>query len=232
MAGSPSSVRGQVVDELDDELGEVVGGRGLAGEEERARRHVELRVLPQAIVEHDDVQRVQQLPLVFVDALDLRVEDRLGIDDLPVGPSASPAKRVFASRLALRTAARNALSSASGLSFSSWLEVGDPAVADGLGDDAGERRIGQQQEAALRDAVGLVVETLGKQRGEIRHDGLLQQLRMHRGHAVGAVRADDGQVRHAHLLGAPSSMRLTRATRASSPGNRARTSSRKRRLIS
>ena len=69
---------GEVVDELDDELGEVVGGRGLAGEEERARRNVELRILAQAIVEHDDVQRVQELPFVFVDALDLRVENLSG----------------------------------------------------------------------------------------------------------------------------------------------------------
>ena len=75
-------VRAEVVDELDDELGEVVGGRGLAGEEERARRHVEFGILAQPVVEHDDVQRVQELPLVFVDALDLRVEDRVGIDHL------------------------------------------------------------------------------------------------------------------------------------------------------
>jgi hypothetical protein len=70
----------EVVAELDDELGEVVSGCGLAGEEEGARREVELRVLVQAIVEHDDVQRVQQLPLVFEDAIDLRVENVVGIN--------------------------------------------------------------------------------------------------------------------------------------------------------
>ena len=43
------------------------------------------RVLAQAVVEHDDVERVQELPLVFVDALDLRVEDRLGVDHLSGG---------------------------------------------------------------------------------------------------------------------------------------------------
>ena len=61
--------------------------------------------------------------------------------------------------------------------------------------------IREQQEAPLRDAVGLVVEPLREQRGEVGHDGLLQQLRMNRRHAVGAVRADDGQVRHADLSG-------------------------------
>ena len=71
---------GQVVEELDDELGQLVGGRRLAGEEERARRHLEVRVLPQPVVEHDDAQRVQELPLVLVDALDLAVEDRIRVD--------------------------------------------------------------------------------------------------------------------------------------------------------
>ena len=46
------------------ELGDVVRGRRLAGEEERAWRHVARRVLAQAVVEHDDVERVQELPLV------------------------------------------------------------------------------------------------------------------------------------------------------------------------
>ena len=45
----------KVVDELDNELGEVVSGRGLAGEEACARRNVELWVLAQAIVKYDDV---------------------------------------------------------------------------------------------------------------------------------------------------------------------------------
>ena len=43
---------------------------------------VQVGVVPQPVVEHDDVQHVEQLPLVFVDALDLAVEDRVGIDDL------------------------------------------------------------------------------------------------------------------------------------------------------
>ena len=78
-------------------------------------------------------------------------------------------------------------------------EVGDPAVADGLGDDGRQRRVGQQQPAARRDAVGFVVEAFGEHGREIRHHPLLEQLRMQRGHAVGAVRADDGQMCHAHL---------------------------------
>ena len=70
----------QIVDELDDDLRQLIGGRRLAGEEEGARGHVEVRVLAQPVIENDDPQRVEQLPLVFVNALDLAIEDRVRID--------------------------------------------------------------------------------------------------------------------------------------------------------
>jgi hypothetical protein len=41
-----------------------------------------VRIAPDAVVQHDDVQDVEKLALVLVDALDLAVEDRIGIDDL------------------------------------------------------------------------------------------------------------------------------------------------------
>ena len=80
-------------------------------------------------------------------------------------------------------------------------EVGHPAVADRLGDQSGQVRVGQQQPAARRHAVGLVVEPLGEQLGEVGDHAGAQQVGMDLGHAVGAVRADDGQVGHAHLAG-------------------------------
>ena len=39
----------------------------------------------EAVVEDHDPQSVEQLPLVLVDAFDLAVEDRVGIDDLAAG---------------------------------------------------------------------------------------------------------------------------------------------------
>ena len=64
----------------------------------------------------------------------------------------------------------------------------------------GERRVGQQQPAPRRDAVGLVVEALGEHLGQVLDRRRAQQLGVDRGHAVGAVRADDGQVGHADCL--------------------------------
>ena len=67
----------------------------------------------------------------------------------------------------------------------------------------GERRVRQQQPAPRRDAVGLVVEALGKHLGQVLDRRRAQQLGVNRGHAVGAVRADDGQVGHADLALGP-----------------------------
>jgi hypothetical protein len=66
------------VDELDDELRHAVARGRLRAEEERAR-------LPRlaalgAEVERHDVERVEELALVLVQALDLHVEDRRRVD--------------------------------------------------------------------------------------------------------------------------------------------------------
>jgi hypothetical protein len=50
-----------------------------------------------------------------------------------------------------------------------------------------------------RDAVGLVVETLGKHGREIADRHAAQQVGMDGGHAIRAVRTDDGQIGHADL---------------------------------
>ena len=60
--------------------------------------------------------------------------------------------------------------------------------------------VGQQKPAPGRHAVGLVVEPIGEELGQVGHDGRPQQPGVDLGHAVGAVRADDRQVGHADAL--------------------------------
>ena len=89
------------------------------------------------------------------------------------------------------------------LELAQLAEIGDPAVADRLGDGCGERRVRQQQPATRRDAVGLVVEALRKHLGQVFDRHRAQQSGVNRRHAVGAVRADDRQIGHADFaLGA------------------------------
>ncbi len=63
-----------------------------------------------------------------------------------------------------------------------------------------ELRIGQQEPAPGRDAVGLVAEALGERLGQVLDRHRAQQLGVDGRHAVGAVRADNGQVGHADVL--------------------------------
>ena len=56
-----------------------------------------------------------------------------------------------------------------------------------------------QQPAARRHAIGLVIEALGKHLSEILDGRRAQQSRMNGGNAIRAVRADDREIRHAHL---------------------------------
>jgi hypothetical protein len=135
------SRRAGFVDELDDQFGEPIGWRGLSGEEERPRRHFEAGLIAQPIVQHNDAQGVQQLALVFVDALDLAVEHVGRVGDL-AGRRPEPVREVplglvrgFAKRVAegLVVGKRRQLAQTA--------EIGHPAVADGLGDDAGEGRV-------------------------------------------------------------------------------------------
>jgi hypothetical protein len=194
---------GQVVQELDDDLGQVIAGRRFAGEEERARRQLEARILAQPVVEHHDAQPVQQLPLVLVDALDLAVEDRGRIDD-HAGCRSEPLGNLrlcFALGVAdsvVKTAIVRERPEPLQLG-----EVGDPALADRLGDAARQRRVGEQEPAPRRHAVGLVAEALGVHLGEVLDCHRAQQAGMDGGDAVGAVRADDREICHADLALSP-----------------------------
>ena len=194
-------VAGQVIDELDDQLGKMVGGRRLPREEERPRRHLQVRVRPQPVVEHHDAQGVEKLPLVFVDALDLAIKDGVRIHGLPGGGFEPLGELSFGLALGLAEVVAKAPVVGQRFELAQLGQVGDPAVANGRGDRAGQGGVRQQQPAARRDAVGLVTEALGKHLGQVLDRHRAQQLRVDRGHAVGAVRPDDRQVRHAYVLG-------------------------------
>ena len=59
----------------------------------------------------------------------------------------------------------------------------------------------QQQPAPRRDAVGLVVKPFREHLGQVLDRRRAQQPGMNRGDAISTVRADNGQVGHAHVLG-------------------------------
>ncbi len=70
---------GHVVDQLDDELCQPVARRRLAGEDAHPRHPVLLGMGAHRVVERDRLDDVEELALVFVDALDLDVEERVRV---------------------------------------------------------------------------------------------------------------------------------------------------------
>ncbi len=66
------------IDGLDDALGHVVARRGFRGEDEDPRSDIEPWILQEPAVERQDVEQIEVLALVLVEALDLHVEERGG----------------------------------------------------------------------------------------------------------------------------------------------------------
>src|SRR5215471_1111677 len=76
-------------------------------------------------------------------------------------------------------------------------EVAYPGVADCARDCRRKGGVCKKQPATRRDSVSLVVEAVGEEFSKILDGPGSQQVRMNRGDAVRAVRADDRKVGHA-----------------------------------
>ena len=111
---------GDGVDELDDELGHVIAGRGFAAEDERARLHGDIGIVLDALVEGEDVQHFEVLALVFVEALDEDVEDGVGIDRDTEGLVDVGGEALLVVVLDVAPLARESASSARGSSLRSF----------------------------------------------------------------------------------------------------------------
>ena len=122
--------RGDVVGELDDQLGALVARRRLAGEDLHPRHPVLLRLRADRLVERDRLQDVEQLALVFVDALDLHVEQRVRRHAQPVRACSRSASRHLLARAPSAYCATNSASSASGSSSVQAARIVEHALAE------------------------------------------------------------------------------------------------------
>ncbi|OQA24790.1 MAG: hypothetical protein BWY59_02034 [Verrucomicrobia bacterium ADurb.Bin345] len=191
---------GHVVDQLDDQLGHEVARRRLRGEDERSRHKLQAGILLDPVVLVDDVQDVENLPLVLVQPLDLHIEQRLRIHHDPVvlqNQLGEPTLVLMLDRAEPRLELGIFHHRLKPLQL---LEVGDPAVADFFRDQLRKAGIGLEQPPALRDAVRLVVELSGIQLAEVAEQFRPEQFGMQRGHPVDAVAAHDGEMSHADVF--------------------------------
>ena len=187
------------VDQLDDLLSGPVARRGLAGKEVGARCAWVGAVFRQAQVLMQDVHDVEKLPLVFVDTLDLHVEQRLGADRKALRLPNKPREFFFVGLLDLCELGLERRIVRQRFQPTQLIEIGDPTLPDRLRNQRGQAGISFQQPAAGRDTIGLVVELFGPQLVEVRHERAFDQLGVQGRNAVDRVAADNREVCHAYL---------------------------------
>ena len=195
-----SDLRGEHVDEVDNLLRAAVARRGLRAEDEGARRHRVIRIVADAVVEHEDVQRVEELALVLVQALHLHVEHHRRVE-LKTLMAVNPA----AEALLVRLLDRGELLDEGRIvrerqQLFKLVEILAPALTDGFIQQVGERRVGQHQPAARRNAVGDRVELFRHDGVVIRKRRVLENVAVELGNAVDRVGIRHAHVRHVRLI--------------------------------
>jgi hypothetical protein len=187
-----------------------------------------------AVVQVDHVQHVEQLPLVFVDALDLHVEQRVGVElDPALGLDQFGEARLVGA-LDRAPFGVECLMAPRSQRFELFQlrQVGDPAFADLPVISALMPGLACATQRRGVTPLVLLLNLLRPQLDEVAEQAFLQQPRVQRGDAVDREAADDGEIGHAHLRTSPSSMSDMRRRRSMSPGHFIDTSRRKRALIS
>ena len=145
----------------------------------------------------NDMQHIEQLPLVFVNPLHLNVEQPSGIEfDFAFAPHKLGQTLLVAAARGHETAGEFAVPGIFLKGFQ-FVQLTNPAVADRFGDQIAQAAIAMGQPTPRRDAVGLAVELLGPQFEEIAEQRLGEQFAVQRRDAVDRETADDAEKGHA-----------------------------------
>ena len=193
---------GHVVDQLDRQLGHVVARGGLGAEDHGARHDIvggHVAVLDVRVA-GDQGQDLQALTLVLVQTLDHGVEHGVRVHVEAVLTLGVVGEAHLVGMLDLGELLDELVILRQRFEALEQLQVAQPLVgAQAFGDQVGQARVGQLDEAAGGHAVGHVRELLAVQVGEVLERDVLEQLRVQLGHAVDVRAAGHGQVGHAHL---------------------------------
>ncbi len=151
------------------------------------------------VVQVQDVQNVQHLPLVLVQTLDLHVEQRVGvhIDAVGMGDILGQAQLVVP--LDYGQPVQHSLVVLVGQQLFQGVGVFQEVVADQLMQALGQPGVGLAQPPPVGDAVGDVQEPVGGILVVVAEDGLLQDVGVQLAHAVDLVAGGQAQVGHADL---------------------------------
>ena len=146
-----------------------------------------------------DLQRVQVLALILMQALDLHIEQRLGIDgDAPLVLQVA-GKILLVQPLDLGQLPQAFLVVHIGAQAGQQVKIVQVSITDAVADKAIQAWVGLHQPAAAGNAVGHIAELLRHQPVKLVEQVVLQDLTVQLGNAVDVVAAHHAQVCHAHL---------------------------------
>ena len=201
---------GKGVDEADDALGDRVARRGLCAEQEHARLHGAVRVALQLLIEVDNMHRVQKLTLILVQALDLHVEDRVGVEHDALRLFDVGGKIELIRALDLAEAVQHRGVVCIGLELFKRFGVQEVFIpARERAHELVEPRVDLREPAAVVDAVGHIFELLWLHRALVFKNVVSQDVGVQGAHAVHGHAARDAQVCHADLA-VPDDSQFTR----------------------
>ena len=180
---------GDVVDEFDVEFGGGVAGGCFSAEEDDARDAVGVGVGLEFAIEVDDVEQIQELALVFVDALDLNVEEHVAGD---VEGEVFFDEALFVFLFDGNEAVEDGIVVGECFEFFEIFAVRNPRIADFFAQKVGETGVCRDHPTTRRDAVRLVVEALGEELDEIGEEVGFDEVGVDLRDAVDGVRSDDG----------------------------------------
>ena len=163
---------GDGVDKLDNELGHSITRRGLAAENKCASGYIGLRIFLERQIPRKDMEHIEMLPLVLMDAFCLNIEERVGFDfDAGTlfdqrGKTAFGGEFYFTPELMELGIIRKSFE------LAELVKVTQPAIADSTADKRRQLRITDRDEPPRRNAIGNIAELLRPHLGKILHHQL------------------------------------------------------------
>ena len=190
---------GHIIDQPDDQFGPVIRSTGLGAENKRPRIERHIRIFPDFIIQIHNMQNVQQLPFVFMQPLDLYIENGIRVY-LYAGCFQNVfCQPDFVFPFDPQDLLLFGLFIGSRCQFFDFLQIGDPGFADMFGDPVGQQRIAVQQESSLGDTVGLIAELLRHHLIEFPQLTGFEDLGMQLCHTVYRETAGNSQIGHPDL---------------------------------
>lgn len=191
---------GDGIDRFDDTLCEVVAGSGFGGEDEDAWGDIEMGRLEKASIEGENVEEIEVLPFVFVEPLNLDIEEGGRVDGdvavlLDQAGEADFVGMFDGHELLLKLGVIG-----KGFEVAELIEVPFPAVADRAGDQVTEEGIASEKPASRGDAIGFVIKLSWVEGVEIGEEITLDQLGVNGRYAIDGKATDDAKIGHANIL--------------------------------